>query len=164
MIRAGIIAAAVTYFLAVHQTMLGGRMVLWGVSPDLLLVWTACLGLRCGPAAGAVIGFASGTLQGSLAQGGIGAYGISKTVSGALAGLLAGKLSRENRLVPAMCAAALTVVNELVVLLVSRGGAPSHLLRFIGLRALYHAALAAPVYPLVSWAWHALLRPRAAVS
>ena len=162
MLRTGIMAACITFLLAVAQTMLGGHLALGGVSPDFLLVWAVCVGLRGGPQAGAIIGFASGVLQGSLAQGWIGAHGCGKTLSGALAGVLSHKLERENWLTPVVCASALTLVNELCVLLFGRLGLPHHFLRFLGLRMLYHAVLAWPTYALARWAWR--VRPRALVS
>ncbi len=45
-------------------------------------------------------------LQGSLAQAMLGAHGCSKTISGALAGLLGKKLARDNWLTPVVCAVA----------------------------------------------------------
>jgi len=160
MARAVIAAALVTYALAVVQSSLGGRMALWGVSPDLLLVWTVCLALLAGPEAGAVTGFASGALQGSLGQMLIGPLGVSKTLTGAAAGLLGKRLYRDNLLVPAVCALLLTPVNEAVFLIISRFSHTHDAWRIIGVRAVYHMLLAVPIYALAARAQRALLARR----
>lgn len=149
MARTLIAAAVATYLLAILQSTLGGRIPLWGVSPDLLLVWTICLGLLAGPEAGALAGFASGTLQGSLGQLLIGALAISKTVSGLTAGLLASKIYKDNWFAPAVCALCLTVMNEALFALLTGSANAYHAGRVIALRAAYHAILAPPVYALV---------------
>jgi len=164
MVRAIIAVAAITYALAVAQTTLGGRIAVWGVSPDLLLVWTVCVGLLAGPEAGAVVGFASGALQGSLEQRLVGALGISKTLSGLAAGLLASRVYRDNWLVPAVGAFGVTVLNETLFLAFSGFVAVHHAGRIIGLRALYHAALAPVLYAFAARAQRALLAPRAPVA
>lgn len=160
MARCIIAGALVTYALAVFQDTLDESIRIWGVSPDLLFVWTVCMGLLGGRHVGAVVGFGSGLMQGGLQQTGIGAFAISKTISGFAAGLLAAKMFRENWLVPIVSAAFLTVVNEASFMLLSRAGEWSQAGRLIGLRVLYHAALGPLVFGLTIRARRTLLGRR----
>jgi rod shape-determining protein MreD len=154
MLRIALTAAIVTYVLAVVQVTLGARLAVWGVSPDLLLLWTICAGLLGVPQAGALVGFGSGVLQGALVQSQLGAYAISKILAGTAAGLLGRRVFRDNWLVPSLAAAVLTVLHEVLFVLLSRVEASSAL-RVIGLRVLYHAALAPFCYALVARAQRA---------
>jgi rod shape-determining protein MreD len=149
MLRTVLIASVATYALAVVQTTLGARLAVWGVPPDLLLLWTIGGGLLGGPQVGAVVGFGSGVLQGALIQSHLGAYAISKLLAGVAAGLLGRRVFRDNWLVPSLAAAALTILHEVLFVLLSRVDAGSTL-RVIGLRVLYHAALAPLGYALIA--------------
>jgi rod shape-determining protein MreD len=148
MLRTVLIAAVATYALAVVQTTLGARLAVWGVPPDLLLLWTIGAGLLGGPQVGAVVGFGSGVLQGALIQSHLGAYAVSKILAGVAAGLLGRRVFRDNWLVPSLAAAALTILHEVLFVLLSHVGG-GHVLRVIGLRVLYHAALAPFGYALI---------------
>lgn len=159
-ILAGVI---VTYLLAVFQATLGARLSIAGVPPDLLFVWTVCVGLLGGTRAGIVVGFAAGILEGSLRQSAIAALAISKGVSGLAAGLLAMKLFRENWVVPALTGAVLTLANEAVFILVSGGARPDAGKLVLG-RVLYHAVLTPVAFWLVTRARQALLGTRVEVS
>ena len=154
----GIIAAAlVTYALAVFQNTLGGFITIWGVSPDLLLVWTICVGLVSGRQAGAVAGFGAGLLEGGLQHAGIGAFAISKMLSGFGAGVLAARMFRENWLVPILSAGILTLVNEGVFLALYRSAEWTQAGRVIGLRVAYHAVLAPLAFAVTNRARRALM-------
>ena len=148
MARCIIAGVIVTYLLAVFQTTVGGICAIRGVSPDLLLVWVICLGLLSGRVPGALIGFACGLLEGGLAQAWIGAFAISKALSGFGAGVLATKLFRENWAVPSLSAAVLTLFNEVTFLLVSRADGWPHAAHIIAVRMAYHAVLAPVVFVL----------------
>ncbi|HUU54311.1 MAG TPA: LytS/YhcK type 5TM receptor domain-containing protein [Armatimonadota bacterium] len=161
MARCIIAGVMVTYLLAVFQATLGARLAVAGVAPDLLFVWTICLGLLTGPRVGALVGFGAGVLEGSLRQALIAALGISKGFSGFAAGLLATKMFRENWLVPALSAGLLTLLNEIVFLLASRHDAWTHVGRLIGGRALYHAVLTPIAFALIIRARQALLGQQA---
>ncbi len=163
MARCVIAGVIVTYVLAVFQATLGSRLAIAGVSPDLLFLWTVCLGLLNGPRVGALVGFASGALEGSLRQALIAALGISRGFSGWAAGLLATKMFRENWLVQAISAALLTLVNEALFLLVSHQDTWTHAGRLIGGRMVYHAVLAPIVFALIARAREALVGQRAEV-
>lgn len=145
MTRCIIAGVIVTFLLGVLQTTLSGPMSAFGVAPDLLLLWAVCIGLLSGSTAGALIGFGAGLLEGALQQAWIGAYVISKMLSGFTAGLLATRMFRENWLVPAVCAAVLTLVNEAAFLLISGAGEWGQAGRILGVRVGYHAVLA-PIF------------------
>jgi cell shape-determining protein MreD len=153
----------VTYLLAVFQATLGARLSIAGVPPDLLFVWTVCVGLLGGTRAGIVVGFASGILEGSLRQSAIAALAISKGVSGLGAGLLSTRLFRENWVVPALSGALLTFANEGVFILLPGGARPDAGKLLLG-RVLYHAVLTPIAFWLVMRARQALLGTRAEVS
>jgi rod shape-determining protein MreD len=160
MARCIIAGVIITYLLAVLQTSLGGFLAIRGLSPDLLLVWAVCIGLLSGRTAGALVGFGCGMLQGGLTQTWIGAFAISKALSGFSAGVLATKLFKENWAVPSVAAAMLTVLNEGVFLLVSRADTWSHAGRIITLRVAYHAVLAPFAFALTIRARRALVGRR----
>ncbi len=155
--RCIIIGAITTYLIAVLQTTVGGRLVVAGASPDLLLVWTVCIGLSSGPRAGMLTGFASGALEGALLQSFIGPLAIGKGVGGLGAGIISTKLFRDNWLAPAITAVLITLVNDSIILALagSRSGWVDAL-ENVGLRALYHAVLT-PI------AFAAIARARAAI-
>ncbi|MDH4179056.1 MAG: hypothetical protein OEV33_00985 [Armatimonadota bacterium] len=163
MARCIIAGVIITYVLAVFQATLGSRLAIAGVSPDMLFLWTVCLGLLSGPRVGALVGFASGALEGSLRQALIAALGISKGFSGFAAGLLSTKMFRENWLVPAISAGLLTLVHETVFLLISRQDTWTHTGWLIGGRMLYHALLAPIAFALIVRARQALMGERAEV-
>lgn len=160
MARCVIAGITVTYLLAVFQATLGSRLAVAGISPDLLFLWTLCLGLLSGPRVGAIVGFASGALEGSLRQHLIAALGMSKGLSGFAAGLLATKMFRENWLVQAISAALVTLLNETVFLLISRQGAWSDAGRLIVGRMIYHALLAPFAFALIARTRDAFLGQR----
>jgi rod shape-determining protein MreD len=163
MARVVVAGVIVTYVLAVLQATLGGRMAIHGVAPDLLFLWTICVGLLSGGPAGALVGFGAGLMEGSLQHQWVGAYGISKTLSGLGAGLLATKMFKENWVVPLVCAVLLTVVNEVVFLVFSGAGGWEQASRIIGVRVVYHGALAPVAFALVRRGRRALLgRPEEA--
>jgi rod shape-determining protein MreD len=142
MLRCLLAAIIVTYVLAVIQSTVGGRLAVLGVAPDLLLVWSICLGISSGAAAGAVAGWGSGLLEGCMQQAWLAPCAVSKAVSGFAAGELGARMHKDNWLVPAVCAMVLTVANEVIFLLLSRAGFSAHAARVIGVRICYHALLA----------------------
>jgi rod shape-determining protein MreD len=148
MARCIIAGVAVTYFLAVIQTTIGEFLMIRGVAPDLLLVWAICVGLLSGSSVGALIGFGCGLLEGGLTQMWMGAFAISKALSGFGAGVLATKLFKENWAVPSVAAVVLTLVNEAAFLFVSRAGSGAHAGRIVLVRLIYHAVLAPFMFAL----------------
>jgi hypothetical protein len=88
----------------------------------------------------------------------IGPLGVSKTLTGLAAGLLAGRVYRENALAPAVCALLLTLLNETLFWLLSGFAHAPHALRIIGVRAIYHALLTPLVYALAARGQRALAR------
>jgi rod shape-determining protein MreD len=165
MARCIVAGIVITYALAVIQTTIGSRLAVAGATPDLLLVWTICIGLLSGPRLGMLVGFASGALEGSLLQSLIGPLAISKGLGGFGAGIISTKLFRENWLVPGIAAALLTLVSDALFLALSstRGGW-ADAARTIGLRTIYHALLAPIAFAAVSRARRAIAGARAEVS
>ncbi len=161
MARPIILGLVVTYAIAVVQSTVASRLAILHVTPDLLLLWTISLGLLRGPTVGAVSGWLSGLLQGALEQSWIGAYAISKTLSGFLAGHLGARMLKENWLVPAVCAATLTLLNETCFLVFAHS---AHLWagagKVIAVRVVYHAVLAPFVFAGADRAHRALTRRR----
>ncbi len=164
MARCVIAGVVVTYLLAVFQVTVGAKLAIGGIAPDLLFVWTICLGLLSGPRVGAVTGFGGGLLEGALHQTMIGALAIGKAVSGCCAGLIASKMFRENWLVPALSAALLTAVNEVLVLFLTSGGSQGSFVRTLLGRALYHALLAPIAFHLITRTRQTLTGQRVEVS
>jgi rod shape-determining protein MreD len=153
--------AVVTYLLAVFQATLGARLAIAGVAPDLLFVWTICVGLAGGPRAGAYTGFGAGLLEGALRQALIGALAISRGVTGLAAGLLAGKLFRDDWLVSVLAAVTLTIVSETIQGLLAGPSSWGQAFRLVGGRAIYHAVLTPLALILVSRGGQAMAGPRA---
>jgi len=161
MARPILLGLVVTYAIAVVQSTIASGLAVLGVAPDLLLLWTVCLGLLRGPALGVLSGWLCGLLQGALEQSWIGAYAISKTVSGFLAGHLGARMFKENWLVPALCAALLTLANETCFLILAHSGQLwSEAGRVIAVRVVYHAVLAPFAFAGVDRVHRALTRPR----
>jgi rod shape-determining protein MreD len=160
MARRVITAIVITYLLAVLQTTLGHQIAILGVAPDLLFLWTVAVGLLSGSTAGALVGFGSGLLQGGLTQAWVGAFAMSKTISGFSAGWLATKLLREHWAVPSLCAALLTLVNDGIFLLISGAGGGGQPGRTLALRVLYHGALAPIAFALTAQGRRVLLGRR----
>lgn len=163
MARCILVGVTVTYLLAVFQATLGARLSIAGVPPDLLFVWTVCVGLAGGTRAGIITGFASGILEGSLRQSMIAVLAISKGISGLGAGLLSTRLFRENWVVPALAGALLTLVNETVFLIFPGVIRPDAGRLILG-RVLYHALLTPIAFWLVIRVRQALLGPHIQVS
>ena len=159
-ILAGVVA---TYVLAVFQSTLGGRLAVGGVSPDLLFVWSVCIGLLSGAEAGAAVGFGSGFLEGGLQQAWTGALAISKGASGFASGLVATKVFRDNWLVPPVSAAVLTLLNEAIFLALARGVEWRQAGEIVGVRMVYHALLAPIFFAVASRARRSLLGQQAEV-
>jgi len=150
MVRGIVIGALVTYMVAVFQSTLSVRMEIRGVSPDLVFVWAVCVGLVSGPSAGALAGCGGGLVEGALAQKLIAAFAISKLMSGFAAGLLAAKMFKEHWLVLVVGGGLLTLVNETIFLLVSRGWGWRQVGHLIEMRVVYHAVLTPLGFALVS--------------
>jgi rod shape-determining protein MreD len=164
MTRCVIAVAVITYLLAVFQATLGARLAIAGVPPDLLFVWTVCLGLAAGPKAGGYAGFGSGLLEGALRQALIGSLAISRGLTGLAAGFLATKLSRDNWAVPVLAAASLTIANEAIQALLAGPSGWALAGRLVGGRIIYHAVLTPILLALVLRARRAMTGSRAEVT
>jgi rod shape-determining protein MreD len=161
MARCIILGAMLTYLVAVLQATLSGRLAVFGVSPDLPFVWSVSVGLLAGPQAGLLAGFGSGVVEGALRQAGIGALAIGRGASGLVAGVLATKMFRDNPLVPAACAAVLTLLNELVFVTLSHAQGWHQAGRVLGVRVVCHSVLTPICAILLRHACKLLTRRRA---
>lgn len=83
------------------------------VTPDIPLVLTVLLGLRRGPEAGCLSGFALGLIQDTVGGGIVGTQALTKAVIGFVAGLLARRLVASSPLVQVLGLVVLTVVEGL---------------------------------------------------
>jgi len=136
------------------------QVELFHVSPDVLPVLVACLGLLGGSMTGAVSGFAIGLFLDCLL---VEALGISSLVllgTGYLAGLFRERFEFHGSLVPALLCMALTLVAELgyaAVQLLLGVDAPVSVLivRDMLLKSVYAFFLGWPLYLLV----RRILRP-----
>jgi rod shape-determining protein MreD len=148
MTRCIILGALATYLVAVLQATLSARFAVLGVPPDLPFLWSVALGILGGPHAGLLAGFGSGVIEGALRQTDIGALAIGRGASGFAAGLIAARMFRENPMVPAIVAAALTLLNEFALAILSHTHNWQHAGRVLGVRIMCHAVLA-PVSVIV---------------
>jgi cell shape-determining protein MreD len=164
MLRCILAGITVTYLLAVFQATLGTRLSMAGIPPDLLFVWTICVGLLGGARAGMIAGFACGALEGSLHQSLIAALAISKGISGLGAGIASTRFFRESWIVGLLAGAFLTVINDGVFLVLSGGGVRGEAGRLVLGRAVYHAILTPVAFWVVVRARQALLGPRVEAS
>ena len=69
------------------QWLVLGRLTIFGVAPDAVLLYVAWLGLRYGRKTGAVAGFCLGALMDAVHPGSWGTHMLVKTIVGFLVGL-----------------------------------------------------------------------------
>jgi rod shape-determining protein MreD len=91
--------------------MTGGRWIF-----DLVLVGVVFAGLTWGPAAGILAGTVGGLLQDLMAGGIVGISGLTKTITGCLAGAIGTQFVLTEPHARALVVAGATVVNRLSVL------------------------------------------------
>ncbi|MDR7611108.1 MAG: rod shape-determining protein MreD [Armatimonadota bacterium] len=128
------------------------RVRVAGAAPDPLLALAVGVGVLQGAERGAVVGTAAGLLQDLLSGGGpLGVYGLSKLVVGFGSGLFERSIYVDNPLLPAVAAAAGTVVSEVILLAVAGvvglalGPWPVELAR-IAAQVILNSALAPAVF------------------
>jgi cell shape-determining protein MreD len=117
------------------------------VSPNLVLVLVACIGITRGPVAGCASGLFGGFLAGAV--GGDGAYGsliISHMVVGFLAGQARGRLFVDHMIAAPVVALLATVLGTLIQFV---GSPPSQFSPWIGesgIEALYNILVSPLAY------------------
>jgi len=101
------------------QTALPPSLPIIGPRPDLLLITILVTGLLKGTKCGVGTGFWAGLLQDLFLGGMFGIYTIVKSVTGGLAGLLEGKIYKENFILPPVIIFIATLIHEVLVILLS---------------------------------------------
>lgn len=122
---------------------------IFGVAPDFLLIATACLSLFGTRRSGAVIGFFAGVVQGAIAGANLGAYVVTRALSGFCIGWLGSMDIEATPAVAFFAALAATLVGQFALMFVAPP--PSFgpfLLATIG-SAMYNGVLAIPLYTLL---------------
>jgi len=136
----------------VFQVMLAPHMEIGNVTPSLLLLVVITLSFVEGPSAGAIAGFAAGSLLDLLSTGPIGAWSLVLSVTGYTAGMLQENLFAEGWLAPvtvAVIAGFLADFSYLLVVTVLGVGPAfwASLVRVVLPRAVYNAVLVMLAYP-----------------
>lgn len=136
-----------------------------GVKPDLVLLLVVFNGFIRGPREGAFWGFAGGLLQDLGTGGYFGLHALVKMAGGYLAGLGAGRLYRDNRIIAAglawICTVASQLVYYLLLGLIDVKVALPAALGIILPVSIYNALVALLVYGIYyRWATRGWLRPR----
>ncbi|MFZ4506822.1 MAG: hypothetical protein ACOYON_03895 [Fimbriimonas sp.] len=125
-------------------------LAIYGVSPDFLLIFLACLSPIGSRMQGASVGFAAGALQGALAGANLMHYAISRSVTGLLAAWSSEMRLQANPLLGLFTTMLVTVIARLLFLFL----APSpNLLGYLGATigsATYNGVLAVPLYWLLN--------------
>jgi rod shape-determining protein MreD len=131
------------------QQTVAPKVAIAGTTPDLMLVVVGCLALFGNRMSGAFLGFGAGVLQGALAGANLGAYAVSRTISGFLAGWFTALEFESNAAVAFFSVAIATLLGQLLLMF---GAPPSQipgfLLATIG-AAMYNGVLAMPLFVLL---------------
>lgn len=112
-------------FLLILQIGLFSSLKLFGVKPDLLLIFVVLEGLYRGTVRGAQVGLLAGFMQGIISGRFLGMFALAKAISGYFAGLLTMKFFRESIYIPLLAVWTATIVHELVVWAILRIFHPS---------------------------------------
>jgi rod shape-determining protein MreD len=123
-------------------------MTVGGVTPDLPLILTVLLALRCGPETGCLLGFVAGILQDTAGGGLLGVQALTKALAGFGMGMLVGRLWVASPLVQVPSLVLLTVVEGLLRYLILQlfhypASLGDLMLRVILPQALYNGFLGA---------------------
>ncbi|HNX28253.1 MAG TPA: rod shape-determining protein MreD [Syntrophomonadaceae bacterium] len=139
-------------FLAVFlQSTVFGFYSIKGTLPDMVLVFVVFFSVINGAAKGTVYGFLCGLLEDLYLGRFIGINAISKALTGFLVGKLQGGFFRENFFIGALAVAIGTLLNALILLLLSRlAFASFHIdkqfFTAVFYQFIYNVILAAPLY------------------
>lgn len=136
------------------QTTVMDYLAVYGIKPDLLILFVVFNGFLLGPKEGAFLGFAGGIVMDLFSGSYIGLNALSKMTAGYLAGVAGERLYQDNSLVVAgvtfFCATAGLFVNYVLLLYLDIHTPFFYaLLRIILPTALYVAVLAPFVYKRV---------------
>lgn len=136
------------------QTALAPDISPWGLIPDLVLMVVMSYGLLKGPIYGMTLGFIGGFVTDFIGGGILGVNALSKMIIGLLCGVLEKTIFKDNLLVPAVAAAIVTVLQDLLIFLVmvsfgSKQPLIHHMIRYTFPLVVYHMILAPFIYRLV---------------
>lgn len=134
---------------AAAQSTWPGWLRLQSQAPNLTLATVICLGLGTGGASGLTAGFLGAFLWGSVSSVTLGQLFISHMGLGFLAGSLRGRVFADRVLMAVLLVGVAVVVASFVELIVAPPPAPQPWAVQTMVRALYSAAVAAPIYLLV---------------
>ncbi|NPV47670.1 MAG: hypothetical protein HPY69_11975 [Armatimonadetes bacterium] len=118
-------------------------------TPHLTLAAVICLGLGTGGASGLTAGFLGALLWGSISSATLGQLFVSHMGLGFFAGSLRGRVFADRVLVAMLLVGIGVLVASLVELLLAPPPSPQPWMWQALVRALYSAAVAAPIYLLV---------------
>ena len=139
--------------LLILQTTLGAELAIWGIAPDLVLVFVLCRCLSLTPIPAAAFGMAAGLLLDMAGGRLIGFHGVLMLYVGLLAAIFGSNFFRGNLYVAVAAAFCVTVVYQLIYGFLSFfmfGGVDFGymLLHMVLLGAAYNAVCAVPLYYL----------------
>jgi rod shape-determining protein MreD len=133
-------------FCATAQAVLLGPLSLWGIRPDLFLLFVFLVSQRVSPEAATVLGFLIGLCQDGLSGGPLGLHAFSDSLLGFLAARLSHQMYTDKPLalfwlLLAGSAAAGSITLGLLTFFLGPWLLPPALLRVIAPEALYTAAV-----------------------
>lgn len=126
----------------------------WGLIPDLILLIVLSYGLLKGPFFGMSLGLVGGFAIDFIGGGIIGINALSKMIIGLLCGAMEKTIFKDNLLVPALAAAIVTILQDLIIylVLVSFGNQQPfvyHMIRYTLPLMAYHMILAPVIYRMI---------------
>lgn len=150
----GWIIAGLAVLACTIQTSLLLPISLLGVRPDLILIVVCAIGLVLGSFTGAAAGFVSGLLVDVMTGRLVGLGALSKGAAGYAAGWMGQRLFRENALVPAGIALAVSVGEGVLYIMGTHAfGVPipliSGVIHIVLPEAWYNALAAVVLFPVL---------------
>ena len=144
------LAAALSLWIAGGlQESLAWRVNILGASFDLVLVAISILGLATDRRSGSIIGFVGGLIQGALVGANLGAYAITRTITGFACGSVSSLEFERNPVVAGLVCAAMTVLAQICLMFIAPPSAIApFLLATIG-TAMVNGVLAMPCHAVV---------------
>jgi len=153
LLNTSLIYAGILLVLALIQKFLFNKLAVYGLVPDVVLIFVIFLSRREGQLFGTAAGFLCGLVT-DLVLGTLGVGSFSKTAAGFTAGYFEKKESRNEELQFLICVAVTSLVHNFCYTLIANGGS----VPFIKLILLY--TLLGSVYNLLLayLAYHLVLR------
>jgi len=137
------------WLLLVFQTTLFARLAPFGVQIDFVLLAVVSVSLLLGMETGAIFGLIAGIVTGYCAGVSLGSFALSRLLIGAGFGFFDQRFSRDTPFAPPLCAAAATLLANIIFGILSPGDFPfDWWLRHTLIATAFHAILIWPVYAL----------------